>query len=59
MLVNSSNNQPNVLFIMADDLGWNDVQWHDSAMHTPNINHLAHNHALILNQSYVNKVCSP
>ena len=50
--------RPNILFIMADDLGWNDVDWHDYNMHTPVLYNLAHNHGVILNQAYVNQLCS-
>ncbi|XP_074648033.1 arylsulfatase B-like [Tubulanus polymorphus] len=49
---------PNIVFIVADDLGWNDVSWHNPAMKTPNIESLARN-GIILNQSYVQPMCSP
>ena len=50
--------QPNIVLIVADDLGWADVPWHDHSVPAPNIHHLAHT-GLILNQSYVQQVCTP
>ena len=49
---------PNVLFIVADDLGWADVGYHGSALRTPNIDRLAREGAE-LHQHYVAPVCSP
>ncbi|XP_052286517.1 arylsulfatase I-like isoform X2 [Dreissena polymorpha] len=49
---------PNIVFIVADDLGWNDVGFHNPTMITPNIDKLA-NMGVKLNQSYVQPVCSP
>lgn len=43
---------------MADDLGWGDVGYHGSRIHTPNIDNLAQN-GTRLNQFYVQPVCSP
>ncbi|CAK9304792.1 unnamed protein product [Gordionus sp. m RMFG-2023] len=48
----------NILFIVADDLGWNDVGWNNPDMHTPNLDTLAEN-GIILNQSYVQPTCTP
>ncbi|ESO91396.1 hypothetical protein LOTGIDRAFT_182669 [Lottia gigantea] len=50
--------QPHILFIVADDLGWNDVGFRNPDMITPNINKLAHE-GVIFNSSYVLPVCSP
>ncbi|XP_035210022.1 arylsulfatase B-like, partial [Stegodyphus dumicola] len=49
---------PHIIFIVADDLGWNDVGWHNSNILTPNLDSLAKN-GVILNQSYVQAVCTP
>ncbi|XP_052248926.1 arylsulfatase B-like isoform X1 [Dreissena polymorpha] len=49
---------PHIIFIVADDLGWNDVGWHNDAMYTPNLDKLASN-GVILNSTYVQPVCSP
>lgn len=50
--------KPNIVLIIADDLGWNDVGWRDKEMHTPTLNYLARHFGVILNQSYVNQLCS-
>eukprot|EP00117_Sycon_ciliatum_P045833 scpid95216/ scgid32902/ Arylsulfatase B; N-acetylgalactosamine-4-sulfatase len=49
---------PNILFIVADDLGWNDVGWHGSEIHTPNLDALAMS-GVRLDHSYVQPICSP
>ncbi|KAL8597071.1 hypothetical protein ACOMHN_057560 [Nucella lapillus] len=49
---------PHIVFIVADDLGWNDVGFNNPDMITPNIDKLAAG-GIILNQSYVQPVCSP
>jgi arylsulfatase A-like enzyme len=50
--------RPNVVFILADDLGWNDVGYHGSAIRTPNIDRLAAA-GTRLEQFYVQPVCTP
>ena len=50
--------KPNVVILLADDLGWNDVGYHNSAVHTPNIDKLA-KQGIELNRFYVNPTCSP
>jgi arylsulfatase A-like enzyme len=50
--------RPNVLFFLADDLGWGDVGFHGSEIKTPNLDKLAAGGAR-LEQFYVQPVCSP
>ncbi|XP_046371687.2 arylsulfatase B-like [Haliotis rufescens] len=49
---------PHIVFIAADDLGWNDVGWHNPQMITPNLDKLA-KAGVILNSSYVAPLCTP
>ena len=52
--------KPNIVFIMADDLGWNDVGFSGSVNYkTPNIDALARR-GMIFTQAYAaNSMCSP
>lgn len=53
-----SSVNPNIIIIMADDLGNGDVGYHGSNIKTPNIDRLA-KEGIILNRFYVAPVCSP
>jgi hypothetical protein len=37
----AANQKLNVLILLADDLGWHDVGFHESEIRTPNIDRLA------------------
>lgn len=50
--------RPNILFIVADDLGWHDVGYHDSELRTPTIDKLAQE-GIKLENYYVEYVCTP
>ena len=50
--------KPNVIFIIADDLGWGDVAFHKGNVPTPNLDQLAAE-GVELTQHYVYPVCSP
>ena len=49
---------PNVVVILADDLGWNSVGYHDDEFKTPHIDSLAAD-GIELNRFYVAPMCSP
>jgi arylsulfatase A-like enzyme len=49
---------PNVLVIVADDLGWRDVGYHDSEIRTPHLDRLAAS-GVRLEHNYVWTTCSP
>ncbi len=51
-------NKPNILYIVADDLGWKDVGFHGSDILTPNIDKLAEG-GVRLEQFYVQPMCTP
>jgi arylsulfatase A-like enzyme len=50
--------KPNVLFIVADDLGWADVGWHGGFGKTPHMDRLV-KEGVELDQHYVQPVCTP
>ena len=50
--------KPNILFIVADDLGWSDVGWHGGFSKTPNLDKLVRE-GIELDQHYVQPVCTP
>lgn len=55
---NTQPEQPNIVIVLADDLGWGDVGYHGSEIMTPNIDRLAQQ-GVELNRFYVAPVCSP
>ncbi|MGB8772466.1 MAG: arylsulfatase [Candidatus Korobacteraceae bacterium] len=54
----AADNKPNIVYIVADDLGWKDVGYHGSDIKTPNIDKLAENGAR-LEQFYAQPMCTP
>lgn len=50
--------RPNVVYFLADDLGWGDVGWHKSEIKTPGLDALAAAGAR-LEHFYVQPLCSP
>ncbi|XP_077989802.1 arylsulfatase B-like [Glandiceps talaboti] len=49
---------PHIIFIVGDDVGWNDVGYHNPIFKTPNIDLLA-NSGVKLNNYYVGEKCAP
>jgi arylsulfatase A-like enzyme len=49
---------PNILLLIADDLGWRDIGYHDSEVRTPNLDKLAGT-GVRLERHYVYPTCSP
>ena len=57
---NTKPEKPNVVFILADDLGWMDVQYMGSKLYeTPNIDALASEGMRFMNAYSANALCSP
>lgn len=50
--------QPNIVVILADDLGWNAVGYHNGFVPTPNIDRIA-TEGVQLDRFYVSPMCSP
>jgi arylsulfatase A-like enzyme len=50
--------RPNILLIVADDLGWKDVGYHGAPFKTPNIDKLVAT-GIELDSHYVQPVCTP
>ena len=49
---------PNIVHVIADDLGWNDVGYHGSDIRTPAIDRLA-SESIVLERFYATPICSP
>ncbi|XP_078593183.1 arylsulfatase B-like [Branchiostoma floridae x Branchiostoma japonicum] len=50
--------KPNIVFILADDYGWNDIGYHGSFIKTPNLDRLA-SEGVKLENYYIQPICSP
>lgn len=49
---------PNVILLVADDLGWRDVGFHQGEVETPHLDGLAAG-GVVLDRFYVQPICSP
>ncbi len=57
---NSNNSTPNVIFILVDDLGWNDLGYSGSTFYeSPNIDNLSKESFQFTNAYAASPVCSP
>jgi hypothetical protein len=54
----SADKRPNILIIVADDMGWSDIGPFGSEIRTPSLDKMADN-GLKFTQFYVNPACSP
>ncbi|KAK3094132.1 hypothetical protein FSP39_024506 [Pinctada imbricata] len=54
----SSAAKPNIIFILADDYGFNDIGYHGSEIKTPNLDKLAQT-GVRLENYYVQPICTP
>ena len=50
--------QPNIVFVLADDYGWNDIGYHGSEIKTPNLDALAAG-GVKLENYYIQPICTP
>jgi len=50
--------RPNIVILLADDLGWNDVGYHGAPIETPQIDRLARE-GVELDRFYVQPICTP
>lgn len=57
-LLGNEVQRPNILLIVADDLGWSDVGWHHGFGKTPTLDALVRT-GVELDQHYVQPVCTP
>lgn len=53
-----TSRKPNIIIILADDLGWGDVGFNGSDIKTPNLDKLA-KEGVILSHYYTTPICSP
>ncbi|MCC7517173.1 MAG: sulfatase-like hydrolase/transferase [Pseudomonadales bacterium] len=55
---NTPQTQPNIIYILADDLGWQDTGFHGSDIRTPSLDQLARG-GVQLQQFYAQPMCTP
>ena len=55
---NVARRKPNIVFILVDDMGYNDIGYHNPNIISPNIDRLARS-GIRLEQNYVQPQCTP
>ncbi|XP_046873822.1 arylsulfatase B [Hypomesus transpacificus] len=58
LLLVEAKQPPHIVFILADDFGWNDVGYHGSEIKTPNLDKLSAK-GVRLENYYVQPICTP
>ena len=58
LLSGASSSRPNIVVLLADDLGYNDVSWHNTKVLMPHLHNLAKS-GIILQQHYSQPSCTP
>jgi arylsulfatase A-like enzyme len=56
--VTNAAQKPNILFILADDMGYSDMSWQGSPIQTPNLDKLREG-GMFLDRYYVQPQCTP
>eukprot|EP00061_Rhincodon_typus_P016540 g44809.t1 len=54
----SETSQPHIIFVLADDYGWNDIGYHGSQIRTPVLDKLSAQ-GVRLENYYVQPLCTP
>ena len=58
LAVSKATQQPNIIIVLADDFGWNDIGYHNPEVISPNLDQLARE-GVILDRNYAQAVCTP
>ena len=58
LAASKANQQPNIIIVLADDFGWNDIGYHNPEVISPNLDQLARE-GVILDRNYAQAVCTP
>jgi arylsulfatase A-like enzyme len=58
LFAQKSIQRPNIVLLLADDLGWNDIGYHNKEIKSPNLDRLAAT-GVELDQHYVQPQCTP
>jgi arylsulfatase A-like enzyme len=54
----NSTKRPNIIFLMSDDMGWNDIGYHSDQIQTPNLDTLASD-GIRFERYYTQPLCTP
>lgn len=57
-IVSYAEQRPNIIFILADDMGYSDMSWQGSPIQTPNLDKLRGG-GMLLDRYYVQPQCTP